>query len=254
MKKRKQRGGFALALATIMVSPPFLAGCGALAWRTAPTAGDALHRSPPRQLVIAQIRYGNDARFELCPVDSCPKPTPKTLAGQAQALVPPMPPVAAPLPTLPSGSPPPVASVAPVSVMSLQPVHKTPEALSSQAKTIVVSFASGSALLTATAKRELAAIAPDARRSRVIEIRGRTDELGSSAINEVLARNRALAVRDYLRAQNLPEATTIRLSFKGACCYVAGNDTAQGRAANRRVEIEWQPDMQIAQRTNHERY
>ena len=35
-----------------------------------------------------------------------------------------------------------------------------------------------------------------------------------------------LAVRDYLRAQQLPEATAIRLTFKGACCYVAGNDTA----------------------------
>ena len=254
MKKRKQRGSLALALATVMVSPPFLAGCGTLAWRTAPTVGDALHRSPPRQLVIAQIRYGNDARFELCPVDSCPKPTPKTLAGRAQALAPLVPPAAAPSPALPSGSPPPVGSVARVSVTSLQPVHEMPKALSSQARTIVVNFASGSALLTAVATRELAAIVPDARRSPVIEIRGRTDELGSSAINELLARNRALAVRDYLRAQNLPEATTIRVSFKGACCYVAGNDTPQGRAANRRVEIEWQSDMQIAQRTNHERY
>ena len=51
---------------------------------------------------------------------------------------------------------------------------------------------------------------------------------GSAALNDVLARNRALAVRDYLRALHLPEATTIRLTAKGACCYVAGNDTARG--------------------------
>ena len=118
---------------------------------------------------------------------------------------------------------------------------------------MVVTFASGSALLTAATQRQLAVILPDARRSPVIEIRGRTDELGSAALNEVLARNRALAVRDYLRAQNLSEVTTIRLSFKGACCYVAGNDTAEGRTANRRVEIEWQPALQMAQRTIHER-
>jgi outer membrane protein OmpA-like peptidoglycan-associated protein len=118
---------------------------------------------------------------------------------------------------------------------------------------MVVTFTSGSALLTAAAQRQLAVILPDARRSPVIEIRGRTDELGSAAVNEVLARNRALAVRDYLRAQNLSEVTTVRLSFKGACCYVAGNDSAEGRAANRRVEIEWQPALQMAQRTIHER-
>ncbi len=92
----------------------------------------------------------------------------------------------------------------------------------------------------------------DAQRVRAIDIRGRTDELGSAALNDVLARNRALAVRDYLRAQRLPEETTIRLSFKGACCYVAGNDTAAGRAANRRVEIDWQHGVQVAQRTIHE--
>ena len=74
---------------------------------------------------------------------------------------------------------------------------------------------------------------------RSIEIRGRTDELGGAELNEVLARNRALAVRDYLHQKKLPEHTLIRVSSKGACCYVAGNDTEEGRAANRRVEIEF---------------
>ena len=55
---------------------------------------------------------------------------------------------------------------------------------------------------------------------------------------EVLARNRALAVRDYLREKTLSDRTLIRVSAKGVCCYVAGNDTDEGRAANRRVEIE----------------
>ena len=132
---------------------------------------------------------------------------------------------------------------------ALEAVQEVPPAPPLAVKTISVTFASGSALLTAAARRELAALVPDAQRSSALEIRGRTDERGSTAFNERLARNRALAVRDYLRAQQLPEATAIRLTFKGACCYVAGNDTAEGRAANRRVEIEWQPGMQIAQRT-----
>jgi outer membrane protein OmpA-like peptidoglycan-associated protein len=132
------------------------------------------------------------------------------------------------------------------------PAAETARAAPARAKTIVVTFASGAALLTVAAKQTLAAVMPDARHARVIEIRGRTDELGSVALNDMLARNRALAVRDYLRAEDLPETTIVRLSFKGACCYVAGNDTAEGRAANRRVEIEWQPELQLAQRTVHE--
>jgi outer membrane protein OmpA-like peptidoglycan-associated protein len=128
----------------------------------------------------------------------------------------------------------------------MTPAIETSRVAFERPRTIVVNFAPGATALTATARQTLAAVLPDARRARVIEIRGRTDELGSAALNDTLARNRALAVRDYLRAHDLPEATTIRLSFKGACCYVAGNDTAAGRAANRRVEIEWQPALQLA--------
>lgn len=254
VKKRKQREGVAFVLATVIASPPFLAGCGALAGRTAPAVGEASHRLPTRQLVIAQIRYGNDARYELCPVDACPKPTPKTLVGHAQAPAAPIPLAVPSLPNPLSASPPPAAQIAPMSPAAFQSVSETSLRPTVDVKTIVVTFASGSGLLTAAARRQLAAIVPDARRSRAIEIRGRTDEFGSVAFNELLARNRALAVRDYLRAQNLPEETTLHLSFKGACCYVAGNDTADGRAANRRVEIEWQPGLKIAQRTTHEQH
>jgi outer membrane protein OmpA-like peptidoglycan-associated protein len=137
--------------------------------------------------------------------------------------------------------------------VALKPVHETPQVSPAEIKTIVVTFASGSAHLTAAAERQLKLIVQGARQAPAIEIRGRTDELGSATLNEVLARNRALAVRDYLRAQNLSEVTTVRLSFKGVCCYVAANDTAEGRAANRRVEIEWRPGVNVAQRTIHER-
>jgi outer membrane protein OmpA-like peptidoglycan-associated protein len=253
VKARKLHRFVPLALAVVMVSPPLLAGCAALAGRTAPATSQVLHRSPPVQLAIAQVRHGANAPFDLCPIDACPKPTPKTLAGRDEALAAPMPLAAASSPTPPSVRSLSPASIAPVSPAPLQPVHETPQVSPTAIKTIVVTFASGSALLTASAQRQLAVILPDARRARVIEIRGRTDELGSAALNEVLARNRALAVRDYLRAQNLPEVTTVRLSFKGACCYVAGNDTVEGRAANRRVEIEWQLGLQLAQRTTHER-
>jgi outer membrane protein OmpA-like peptidoglycan-associated protein len=102
----------------------------------------------------------------------------------------------------------------------------------------VITFASGGAMLSHVARKTLDAIASEARTADTIEIRGRTDELGGAQVNEVLARNRALAVRDYLREKKLSDRTPIRVSARGACCYVAGNDTEEGRAANRRVEIE----------------
>jgi outer membrane protein OmpA-like peptidoglycan-associated protein len=113
-------------------------------------------------------------------------------------------------------------------------------------KTVMITFASGAAMLTPAARKALDAVAPEARAAETIEIRGRTDELGSASLNDVLAQNRALAVRDYLHQKQLPEQTLVRVSFKGACCYVAANDTAEGRAANRRVEIEFKQRLQLS--------
>jgi outer membrane protein OmpA-like peptidoglycan-associated protein len=203
------------------------------------------------RLAIAQIRRGEATSFELCPVAACPTPTPKTLTNRREALA-----------ALPAISSPAIAAgtadPTPVGPTPLQPpvrvVADTISPAPAPIKTIVVTFASGSALLTAATRRQLEAILPEAQRSPTIDIRGRTDELGSASLNDVLARNRALAVRDYLRALHLSEQTTIHLSAKGACCYVADNDTKEGRAANRRVEIEYHQSMQLAGGTPHESY
>jgi outer membrane protein OmpA-like peptidoglycan-associated protein len=255
VKGRKVYHTGPLLFMVVAAAASLLDACGALAGHTAPADTLALHRSPATAMAIAQVRRAGDVRFELCPADACPRPTPKTHAVADRALG-----LATPsaIPLLPdaadTGSPP-TAQLSAAAATAVQPVNEAPQARALQAKTIVVSFAPGSTLLTDAARRELAAVVADARRSDAIEIRGRTDELGSAAGNEILARKRALAVRDYLRAAQLPEQTTIRLRFKGACCYVAGNDTAEGRAANRRVEIEWQRRVEIAQTTmTHEQH
>lgn len=139
-------------------------------------------------------------------------------------------------------------SLKPVATLVQAELSKLPVA--SGPKTVMISFASGSAMLTPAARKTLDAVAPEAKSAETIEIRGRTDELGGAQLNEVLARNRALAVRDYLHQKKLPEHTLIRVSFKGACCYLAGNDTAEGRAANRRVEIEFKQHLQLSLRSN----
>ena len=66
---------------------------------------------------------------------------------------------------------------------------------------------------------------------------GRTDNLGSEARNQSLAFARAIAIRDHLLdlAPDLP--ARIAIDAKGLCCYAAPNETTDGRAQNRRVEL-----------------
>lgn len=70
-----------------------------------------------------------------------------------------------------------------------------------------------------------------------IRINGHTDDVGSEADNLALSTARARAVHDYLIDQGIePE----RLQYKGfgESQPVAGNDTPEGRALNRRTEFE----------------
>jgi outer membrane protein OmpA-like peptidoglycan-associated protein len=73
---------------------------------------------------------------------------------------------------------------------------------------------------------------PEAR----VRIIGHTDSTGSDAINNPLSLNRAASVRDYLTARGVPVGA-ITIDGRGSREPVASNDTAQGRARNRRVEI-----------------
>jgi outer membrane protein OmpA-like peptidoglycan-associated protein len=69
-----------------------------------------------------------------------------------------------------------------------------------------------------------------------IQIEGYTDSTGSEETNNKLSAARAESVREFLRAQGVPES---RMGAKGlgATMPVASNDTADGRSKNRRVEI-----------------
>lgn len=69
-----------------------------------------------------------------------------------------------------------------------------------------------------------------------VTVVGHTDSTGSDQINDPLSRERALAVRDYLGARGV-SASRISVAGRGSHEPVASNDTEQGRAANRRVEI-----------------
>lgn len=80
-----------------------------------------------------------------------------------------------------------------------------------------------------------------------VTIIGHTDSTGSDAINNPLSVDRADSARDYLVSRGVAR-TRIVTDGRGAREPVADNNTAQGRAANRRVEIYVAEPVQAAQR------
>jgi OOP family OmpA-OmpF porin len=70
-----------------------------------------------------------------------------------------------------------------------------------------------------------------------VAIVGHTDSVGAEAYNQALSQRRAEAVRRYLERKGVPaEALTAR--GLGESEPVASNETDDGRARNRRVELE----------------
>lgn len=70
-----------------------------------------------------------------------------------------------------------------------------------------------------------------------IKVTGHTDSTGGFEHNQLLSEKRAASVRGYLAQQGVA-SSRLHSNGYGPRYPVASNDTAQGRAANRRVEIE----------------
>jgi OOP family OmpA-OmpF porin len=69
-----------------------------------------------------------------------------------------------------------------------------------------------------------------------VSVEAHTDSVGSEAYNQKLSERRAAAVRDYL-AQHGIDASRISTRGFGKAKPIASNDTAAGRAQNRRAEV-----------------
>jgi outer membrane protein OmpA-like peptidoglycan-associated protein len=104
----------------------------------------------------------------------------------------------------------------------------------------MINFVSGSAELTAQSKRNLregaALMNSAAFNNLVFHIHGHTDNVGSDASNHTLSHRRAESVRAELIKNGVPANRMTSEGF-GETKPIATNDTAEGRALNRRVEI-----------------
>jgi len=138
---------------------------------------------------------------------------------------------------------PPQAPVEPPAAQP-QPVVQSQPAVASIAQRQVLlqgsaNFAFDSAALTPSARQELNRFLDVNREARFrrVTVTGYTDSQGAHAHNVRLSEARARAVATYLRTGGL-QAEHFATVGKGAAEPVASNATAEGRAQNRRVEIE----------------
>ena len=84
-----------------------------------------------------------------------------------------------------------------------------------------------------------------ARSAKTIAVRGRTDNVGSQAVNVQIARARTKAARGLLLSFGVP-AESIQIDPVAMNDYLADNGTEQGRARNRRVELVFVPAANAA--------
>ncbi|WP_113911361.1 OmpA family protein [Roseovarius dicentrarchi] len=78
-----------------------------------------------------------------------------------------------------------------------------------------------------------------------IEIGGHTDSQGRETMNEELSQSRANAVLDALRARRVLTSSYTAKGY-GEAQPIAGNDTEEGREANRRIEFNLIPPAEPA--------
>ena len=99
-----------------------------------------------------------------------------------------------------------------------------------------IHFSHGAAL-DPTAATELGGIAQQIERERLrVMLVGHADAEGDAAANETLAEHRALNVAAFLREAGI-DSSRIEIGSSGENAPVASNQTANGRAENRRVDL-----------------
>jgi OOP family OmpA-OmpF porin len=167
-----------------------------------------------------------------CDPDLMPKPAPRRAEAPAPAPAPAL--VPAPVPT-----PPPAPIVAaPVAAPAAAPAP-APRRTESITLGADAAFDTGKADLKPEGQAKLESLAIRLKEIRfdAIQVTGHTDSVGGDVPNQRLSLRRAEAVKQYLASHGV-DPKKIRTAGRGKATPVADNKTAQGRARNRRVEVE----------------
>lgn len=161
-------------------------------------------RDTPRSLALNWDR----SEWRFCDTAECAKPTPKTVLLVASS----------PL-------------VEPVA----QKQKETGRTITTT-RTISVPFKFASASVTVQAEKIIRSAFAQQEAVNSILVNGRTDDLGSKAFNDRLARKRAEAVAEILK--RLGVQGDIEIRSQGKCCYTTSNRSEESRAKNRRVDLQ----------------
>ena len=103
-----------------------------------------------------------------------------------------------------------------------------------------INFKTGSAKIAPEDQARLADLAQKAKDQTgyIIEVQGYADSTGNAAMNTKLSQSRAQAVIDYLVQHGVPIRHITAPGAYGATDPKASNETASGRAENRRVDVK----------------
>lgn len=224
---------------SVTVSAATLALAACQSFNDAPPTGP--ERPLLRRTLIAQVSDQGRPVFVVCPQEDCPHPTAKTRPAIAPAPSSP-PPSLAPSgrSRVPSALPSsavasaaealPGAGITPAPVAATGPVQHR----------LTLHFASGSATLGHTGRSRLAQAQESLSRATAVHVAGFTDDTGSVAVNDRLARHRVDAVASALLASGMDRGMPLTSSAQGRCCYLDPRHTPDARQINRRVELRWE--------------
>jgi len=198
--------------------------------------------SAPKSVDNWQNPYGltwkGGAASDLCWRDA--NWTPATAAAECDGAIKPTPPAPAPVAAPVAKPAAPVAPAAPV-VAPVAPPAPVPVAPVSEKVTFAADafFDFDKHVLKPEAKAKLDDLVgkTSSVNLEVIIAVGHTDAVGSDAYNQKLSVQRSEAVKAYLVSKGI-EKNRVYTEGKGEKQPVADNKTAEGRAKNRRVEIE----------------
>lgn len=196
----------------------------------------------PTTVGMQQIK-GPDGEY-FVPCNPCARPTQKTPAAaiqsnqRADATR-----ISTPAVALASDNAPQHALLPPVAPQALAassrstaPSGSTAAAPAPEVMRLSVQFAFGEALISRADRAALERLAPTAKQAQAVVVKGGADAVGDAKANEALAKARTAIVRSELERLGVP-AERIKASHC-ATCYVASNDTQDGRRRNRRVDVE----------------